>query len=286
MLGYAELEWRSAISPAMPPRPMVDPLAGGYRKIPVAQIGADIFCDTRVISSEVARLANQPLLAMENCSDDVQDFVQYVDSTVFMSTVVTGSPKKAMLLLLTNFTPWSAYRFIKDRAGIQKTSNSKRIRAADGVKIMRDFTRDLDEKLAGQTYLFSDQPCIADFSVYHVLWFRNKTRGNNDLRKLENLSKWWRAMPKFGHGQSKTIRKNEVLQQALDVQPRKLPGKGKKHALIGKSVQIQPDDYAQNPVQGTLVYTDNNRWIVARESAECGTLHVHFPVQGYEIQPA
>jgi hypothetical protein len=49
MLGYADLSWQSCITREMPPRPLLARLAGGYRKIPVAQIGADIFCDSRVL---------------------------------------------------------------------------------------------------------------------------------------------------------------------------------------------------------------------------------------------
>jgi hypothetical protein len=29
----------------MPPRPLLDPLTGGYRRVPVLQVGADIYCD-------------------------------------------------------------------------------------------------------------------------------------------------------------------------------------------------------------------------------------------------
>jgi len=42
MLGYAGMRWESVIVPEMPPRPQLDRLAGGYRRVPVAQIGADI----------------------------------------------------------------------------------------------------------------------------------------------------------------------------------------------------------------------------------------------------
>ncbi|HBC20217.1 MAG TPA: glutathione S-transferase family protein, partial [Alcanivorax sp.] len=33
MLGYAGLDWQSVTVREMPPRPMLAPLAGGYRKI-------------------------------------------------------------------------------------------------------------------------------------------------------------------------------------------------------------------------------------------------------------
>ena len=55
MFGYAGLAWQSLPCPEMPPRPTVDPLSGGYRRIPIAQVGADIFCDSRLISAEIAR---------------------------------------------------------------------------------------------------------------------------------------------------------------------------------------------------------------------------------------
>ncbi|MBG32222.1 MAG: glutathione S-transferase, partial [Alcanivorax sp.] len=42
MLGYAGLDWQSVTVREMPPRPMLAPLAGGYRKILVAQSGADV----------------------------------------------------------------------------------------------------------------------------------------------------------------------------------------------------------------------------------------------------
>ena len=42
MLGVAGLSWRSAPTREMPPRPVLAALAGGYRKVPLAQIGADL----------------------------------------------------------------------------------------------------------------------------------------------------------------------------------------------------------------------------------------------------
>ena len=64
MFGFTNMSWSSLLSPAWPPRPNLDPLTGGYRRIPVAQIGADIFCDTALIAQEVARLVAAPLLIL------------------------------------------------------------------------------------------------------------------------------------------------------------------------------------------------------------------------------
>ena len=41
--------------PRLPPKPMLTTLTGGYRRTPVMQIGADIYCDTHCIIRELER---------------------------------------------------------------------------------------------------------------------------------------------------------------------------------------------------------------------------------------
>ena len=55
ILGFKDLAWRSVeISPVMP-RPLLMPLTGGYRRSPVLQVGADVYCDTRRIAARAWR---------------------------------------------------------------------------------------------------------------------------------------------------------------------------------------------------------------------------------------
>ena len=61
-LGYKRLGWRSVIIPPIAPKPELMPLTGGYRRTPVLQIGADIFCDTRLILRELERRQPEPTL--------------------------------------------------------------------------------------------------------------------------------------------------------------------------------------------------------------------------------
>ena len=49
VFGMKGLAWRSVEIPNMMPKPDLMPLTGGYRKTPVMQIGADIYCDTQLI---------------------------------------------------------------------------------------------------------------------------------------------------------------------------------------------------------------------------------------------
>lgn len=283
MLGYCELSWQSAISPAMPPRPIVDPLAGGYRKIPVGQIGADIFCDTRIISSEIAELSNKPQLAMENCSSEIVEFVQHVDGQLFMAVVANSTPRKAILLMLTNFTPWSAYRFVKDRAEMGSRSKLKPIRKKDAKALIKSHLVGMESRLKLSEFIFGDEPTIADFSAYHLLWFREKTSSDKFRKKYPAVCQWIRNIQSFGHGQTQKISKSKVFAEARSADPRKIPHAMQSHDWVGKTVEIAPNDYGLTPVTGVVVGADKLRTIIARESDEFGTLHVHFPQSGYDV---
>src|SRR5450755_1574433 len=55
-LGLKGLAWRSVEIPAIMPKPDLTALTGGYRKTPVLQVGADIYCDSQLIMRELERL--------------------------------------------------------------------------------------------------------------------------------------------------------------------------------------------------------------------------------------
>ena len=62
ILGFKQLSWKSVRIPQIMPKPDLMPLTGGYRRTPVMQIGADIFCDTQIIIREIERRSPSPTL--------------------------------------------------------------------------------------------------------------------------------------------------------------------------------------------------------------------------------
>src|SRR5439155_381795 len=62
ILGFKRLAWRSVIIPMIMPKPDLTALTGGYRKTPVLQLGADIYCDTDLITGTIERLHPEPTL--------------------------------------------------------------------------------------------------------------------------------------------------------------------------------------------------------------------------------
>ena len=60
IFGLKGLAWRSVIVPMTLPKPDLMPLTGGFRRTPVLQVGADIYCDTDLIAAELERRFPEP----------------------------------------------------------------------------------------------------------------------------------------------------------------------------------------------------------------------------------
>ena len=65
MLGFKQLSWRSVMIPPLMPKPDLTALTGGYRKTPVLQVGADIYCDTALIARRLEAEKATPALLPE-----------------------------------------------------------------------------------------------------------------------------------------------------------------------------------------------------------------------------
>ena len=56
IFAHKKIAWRSVEQPVIMPKPKLIPLTGGYRRIPVLQLGADIYCDTGIIIRKIDEL--------------------------------------------------------------------------------------------------------------------------------------------------------------------------------------------------------------------------------------
>ncbi len=290
MLGYCDAQWYSVISPAMPPRPIVDPIVGGYRRIPVMQIGADIFCDTKLISAELAARFSKPELnpflesADLNSKREIVDYSHKVDTKIFMAGVQSSKPMAMLAAVFRLFSPLDALKFIKDRAGIQKSSSVKPVGYRRANDLLDQHYDQMEEMLKSNNYLFGDKiPSVADFSAYHNLWFKHLTQGSVSLGSNPRVNDWFERMAKFGHGEEIEGSKSIAFAAAKESQAREVTNASLHHDDIGKTVSIAPNDYAKNSVSGVLIGADDYRWIVARETNDFGRINVHFPKQGFEL---
>jgi glutathione S-transferase len=282
MFGYTGLPWKSLVSPEMPPRPNLDPLTGGYRRIPVAQLGADLFCDTRLISEEVAVLAGKPELAPHNADADTRTYLADLEDKVFWACVLSIPVPVTLKQLVRKIGVWKTLRFIKDRAGIGSKARMDTPSPKQASQQFREHLEELERRLSAD-FVAGATPGIADFSAYHTLWFK-RVLGELPLPEgLPGVEAWYQRMTAFGHGERQEISQAQAFAAAAEQAPRPIAEADTEHPDIGQRMSIRPVDYALDAVQGTLVGCSATRYVLSRETDSCGTVHVHFPRTGFEI---
>lgn len=280
MLGYTGLDWQSVITREMPPRPQLAILAGGYRKIPVAQIGADIFCDTRTIAAEIATLSGKPRLALEKLTTQQQGFASEVDLEVFIACAIAASTRAMGRKFRQSLSVADMARFIWDRLNFGLPVLSLRA-ARQRVRLHLENL----ERMLKQPFLFGKQPNHADFSTYHSLWFLRDLAESSLLDDYPQTLAWMDRMQAFGHGGRREISAQQALDIAREATPRAIAAVHRKDPQIGQQVRITPSDYGQIATSGKLVGATPTRWILARDVAEVGSIHLHFPRQGFTLAP-
>ena len=86
-LGIKGLAWSAVDQPVIMPKPELIPLTGGYRRIPVMQIGADIYCDSQLIVRELERRFPTPTLYPAGDVGLAQALQMWTDRGVFGAAV-------------------------------------------------------------------------------------------------------------------------------------------------------------------------------------------------------
>ena len=85
--GLKQLDWKAVEIPNIMPKPDLMPLTGGYRKTPVLQIGADIYCDTQIMMLEIEkRFPDKPLLPVGQ-EGEARAIAMWIDRNIFWAAV-------------------------------------------------------------------------------------------------------------------------------------------------------------------------------------------------------
>ncbi|WEK10865.1 MAG: glutathione S-transferase family protein [Candidatus Pseudomonas colombiensis] len=290
LLGFKGLSWRSVkISPVMP-KPDLTALTGGYRKTPVLQVGADIYCDTALIARRLEQEKASPALFPEGQEMIVATFAAWIDSVVFQHAVSLVFQPESAAVRFGKLPPEALKAFIADRAGLFSGGSATRVPLELAQHQWPTLMARLELQLQREQgdYLFGE-PSIADFALAHPLWFLKGTPVTAPLvDAYPAVSAWLARVLGFGHGASSEMSSEEALEVARNATPTALPDESwvdPNGFKAGQQVVIAATDYGVDPVAGELLFAGTEELIVRRQEPRVGEVHVHFPRLGFRIQP-
>lgn len=286
-LGIKGLSWRNVEIPRIPPKPLLTTLTGGYRRTPVMQIGADIFCDSQCIIRELDRRHPTPALMPTADAGLMWCLSRWTDGELFDLAV------KVVLGAAGDSLPAD---FAADRGRLYLGENwAEGLKQANAelphlVAQVRGPLSWLDRQLSdGRRFLLGDAPAAIDAQMYHVAWFiHGRWEGGPPLiAQFPYLESWMDSVKSIGHGSPSDMSAAEALVVATSMDstcPAEVAANDPQGLEVGQRVSVVPDvNGGEQAVSGTVRKADAESIAIDRVSDDAGNVCVHFPRIGYRI---
>lgn len=288
VFGIKNLSWSNVEIPRLPPKPMLTELTGGYRRTPVMQIGADIYCDSQCIMRELDRRYPTPSLLPTADAGLIWCLSRWTDGELFTLGVkiVLGSAGEN---LPEDFAQDRGRLYLGDQwAEGLKQANDQLPHLVSQIRAPFSW---LNEQLSdGRKFLLGDTPAAIDAQFYHVIWFiRGRWAGGPTmLSEFANLEQWEKNIEALGHGVSSTLSAEDAISVALAAEPATELGvadNDPQGLAVGMKVTVHPDvNGGEQGVSGTIRMADENTIAIDRVSEKAGLVCVNFPRTGYRIE--
>ncbi len=281
LLGYKGLAWRSVIVPRIAPKPDMVALTGGYRKVPVLQVGADVYCDTRLIAQVLdAHAPNKPTAAGAGSFSELVE--NWVDVNLF---------GRAVAFTFGQNVDHLPDVFLDDRAALRGAPLDRTALKAAVPLAAQELAAHIgwvEIALSGEhRFINGATPGAGDFTLFSTLWFARN--GRFDFTPFPSVAAWMEQMQAFGRGGPTELSAAEALDVAAAHEPAALTawqGDADASGLkAGQTVTVSPELLGHGTaVVGELVALNPERITVRVHSPRCGKVHVHFPRLGYRLR--
>jgi len=278
VLAYKRLPWRAVEQPIMAPKPELTPLTGGYRRIPVLQLGADVYCDTALILRVLEALQPTPCCLPPAQAGAVSVLEDWADHRLFMQTV-----PPTVVRLLDQLPP----EFLMDRAAMTPAFTREALIAGAPHALSQALVSldRLEAQLQQTPYVLGDAFTLADAACFHPVWFMQH---GGDLfevvRSRPALSAWFDRIAAFGPDQASPLAAADALAVARAASPSDIAGgAASRDYPVGSTVSIVPDDYGREETRGQVARISATEIVVLRHDEVVGEVAVHYPRAGYRI---
>jgi glutathione S-transferase len=280
-LGLKRLRYGSVSVPSWMPKPDRMPLTGGYRRTPVTQVGADVFCDTAMILRQLERMQPAPSLYPGATEGIAEALAWWAEKFMFMPAIglvlgLVGDRSSPALLADRK----AFFGFAIDKASMLDRQEEFSARLAAHVALLEDMLR-------GRPYLLGDGPGAADLAAYHPLWF---ARGNDGaaleqlILGIAQLDAWMARIAAIGHGMPEDLTGPDALDIAAAAEPDDIGSYADIDPAIGRQVRVTADDSGRDPVDGVLLAASARAIVLRRRDPRIGEVNLHFPRAGFDLE--
>jgi glutathione S-transferase len=282
VLAYKGLAWADIEVPALPPKDDLVPLTGGYRRMPVLQLGADIYCDSALILEKLEELAPEPAIFPAGVSARARMVADWVDHRVARWAIVAVFPDYLQLV---------SEAFIRDRTALIPDLAPERVRvlAPHAADQFEQFALFLEDALRESQFVVSDPFTAADAACYHVVNFVSANpRVFARVEKCAAIRRWMERIAAFPSPEVTRKPGDYPLTVARDNTPTDFGSVAEpSHGLrFGDRIIVFADDYATERISGELVKLTPTEVAVRQSSTRLGEIVIHFPRMGFCIEPA
>jgi glutathione S-transferase len=294
VLGYKKLGWKSVTIPAVMPKPDVVALTGGYRKTPILQVGADVYCDSALICDVLEHVQPEPTLYPAHLKGVSRIFAQWADSALFWAAMAYNLQPRGAAQVFADAPPETAKAFGEDRKAM--AVNMTRLRPADATSAYRSYLRRIAHMADEHDFLFGIEPCVADFAAYHPLWFtRTQVPALAEILSVTpSIVEWMDRMKAMGWGLPEKFGSGDAVEVARKAEPRPRGDNllidsafQDDHGIpLGSRVAVTSESFGPEPTEGELIAATRTHYTLRRTDPRAGTVHVHFPRIGYVLKKA
>jgi glutathione S-transferase len=280
-LGIKKLAWAAVDQPVIMPKPELVALTGGYRRIPVMQIGADIYCDSQLIVRELERRYPEPTLFPQGDHGLAHANAMWADRALFQAAVA---------IIFGGLGDKVPAAFINDRAALSgRPFDPAAMKAAvpHMEAQLRAHVALLSDQLAdGRKFLTGDRAGLVDANGDYNLWFIRSAYppAASLFENMAHVPEWLERVTTIGHGERTEMSRQDALDIARTSEPMAGTVAPRDAELEGKQVTIAADDYGRDAVAGVLVGSSEHHVSIRREDPLAGKVVVHFPRIGFSVQ--
>ena len=280
ILAHKRIPWRSVEQPMMAPKPELVPLTGGNRRIPVMQIGADVYCDTACIVRRLEELQPEPPCIPSDDESLAGILEDWADHRFAFQMVPS---------MIVEMLPALPPGILQDRAQMSPALSREAI-VQNAPHAWSQALLSLDQlegHLGGRPFLLGDHFSIADAACFHPMWFvKQSPKLFAAVEVRPALAAWYRRIEAFGAGDVRPMAPAEALAIARETSPADVRGADAPIGdgpMVGDAVAIVADDYGVERTEGTIVRLAPDEITVLRDDPALGEIAVHFPRSGYRI---